>query len=115
MARIQHKSAETSVFLCCDKVFSIKSTKGRIPIATKKILSRHYIHNSQQRATKIYRDKDYFCCDTQNMKEVNFLSQQEVEEQNKKSGDKEIFCRDNKSYGMIEFYHDRIKLGRDRN
>ena len=29
--------------------------------------------------------------------------------------DREILCRDNKSYVMIEFYCDIIKLGRDRN
>ena len=31
------------VFLCCDKVFSIKTAKGGISVTTKKILSRHDI------------------------------------------------------------------------
>ena len=46
------------------------------------------IHNQEQQ--NLCRDKDYLCHDKQNMKEVNSMSQQEVEEQNKRSGDKEI-------------------------
>ena len=63
------------------------------------------------------------------MKEVNSLSRQGVEEKHKKKmptkklmlqhskelkadcRDREIFFRNNKSYGMIEFFRDRIKLG----
>ena len=79
------------LFLCRDKVFSIKPAQGGISVATKKILSQHNIHNSQQRATKFCRDKDYFYRDKQNMKEVNSLSRQGVEEQHKRNGDKEIY------------------------
>ena len=49
------------------------------------------------------------------MKEVNSMSLQEAEEQHKKDGDKEVFCHDNKSYGMIKLCHDREKLGHDIN
>ena len=49
------------------------------------------------------------------MKEVNSLSRQEAEEQHKKNGDKEVFCRDNNSYEMIKFCRDREKVGRDKN
>ena len=64
------------------------------------------IHNQEQQS---------LCRDKQNMKEVNSLSRQEAEEKDKKNGDKEVFCHDNKSYGMIKFYRDREKLGRDKN
>ena len=46
------------------------------------------IHNQEQQ--KFYHDKDYFCSDKQNMKEVNSLSRQGFEEQHKRNGDKEI-------------------------
>ena len=71
------------------------------------------IHNQKQQ--NLCRDKDYFCRDKQNMKEVNSLSQQEAKEQHKKNGNKKVFCRNNKSYGMIKFYPNREELGRDRN
>ena len=78
------------VFLCCDKVFSMEPTQGRIYVATKKscrdITLR--IHNKEQQ--NICRDKDYFCRDKQNMREVNSLLRQEIEEQHKRNGDKEI-------------------------
>ena len=61
----------------------MEPAQGRISVATKKIMSRHYIQNSQQRATKSRRDK-------QNMREVNSPSRQEIEEQHKRNGDKEI-------------------------
>ena len=47
------------------------------------------IHNQEQQ--NICRDKDYFCCDKQNMKEVNSLLRQEAEEQHQKNDDKENF------------------------
>ena len=43
-------------------------------IATKKILLRNDIQSSQQRATGLCRNKDYFYRDKQNMREVNSLS-----------------------------------------
>ena len=46
------------------------------------------IHNQKQQS--LCRDKDYFCCDKQNVFEVNSLSRQEAEEQHKKNRDKEI-------------------------
>ena len=46
------------------------------------------IHNQEQQ--NLCRDKDYFCRDKKNIKEVNSLSRQEDEEQHKKNGDKEI-------------------------
>ena len=46
------------------------------------------IQNQEQQ--NLCREKDYLCRDKQSMKEVNSMSQQEVEEQNKRSGDKEI-------------------------
>ena len=46
------------------------------------------IHNQEQQ--NLCRDKDYLCRNKQNMKEVNSLSRQGAEEQNKRSGDKEI-------------------------
>ena len=49
------------------------------------------------------------------MKAVNSLSRKEAEEQHEKNRDKEILCRDNKSYGMIKFCRDREKLGREIN
>ena len=68
------------------------------------------------------------------MKEVNSLLQQDVEEKHKKNGnketsccdiikscrknlchDKEVFCHDNKSQGMIKFYRNNRKVGHDRN
>ena len=45
------------------------------------------IHNYEQQ--NLCRDKDYFYRDKQNMKEVNSLSRQGVEEQHKKNDDKE--------------------------
>ena len=62
----------------------------RISVTTKKILSRNNIQSSQERAIGLCHDKDYFCYDKQNMREVNSLSRQEVEEQYKRNGDKEI-------------------------
>ena len=72
------------------------------------------IYNQGQH--NLYRNKDYFNGDKQNIKEVNSLSQQDVEEEHKKNGnneivvatksmsyrqnlcrDKEVYCRDNKS------------------
>ena len=89
------------------------------------------IHNQEQH--NLCREKDYFCQDRQNIKEVNSLSRQDTEEQHKKNGnketscrdiikscrknlcrDKEVFCLDNKSEGMIKFYRDKRKVGRDR-
>ena len=72
------------------------------------------IYNQGQH--NLYYNKDYFCRDKKNIKEVNSLSQQDPEEEHKKNGnkeiliaiksmsykqnlcdDKEFFCRDNKS------------------
>ena len=75
-------------------------------------MSRNNIQNSQP---KFYCDKDYLCRDNQNMKEVNSLSRHETEEQHKKNGDKEVSCRENRSYGMIKFFRDREKLSHDIN
>ena len=68
----------------------MEPAQGRISFATKKILSRHNIQSSQQRVIGLCSDKDYFCRNKQNMREVNSLSRQEVEEQYKRNGDKEI-------------------------
>ena len=68
----------------------MEPAQGRIYVVRKKILSRHNIQSSQQRTIGLYRDKDYFCRDKKNMREVNSLSRQEVEEQYKRNGDKEI-------------------------
>ena len=61
-------------------------------------------HNSQihnQRQHNLCRDKDYFCRDRQNMKEVISLSQQDAEEQHKKNGNKETsYCDIIKSCGQ---------------
>ena len=46
-------------------------------------MSRNNIPNSRPRAKNL-------CRESQNMKEVNSLSRQEVEEKHKKNGDKEI-------------------------
>ena len=46
------------------------------------------IHNQEKQ--NLCHDNDYFCRDKQNMKEVNSLSRQEVEDKNKRSGGKEI-------------------------
>ena len=49
------------------------------------------IHNQGQH--NLCREKDYFYRDRQNVKEVNFLSRQDVEEQHKKNGNKETsYC-----------------------
>ena len=63
-------------------------------MVTKKIMLRHNIQSSQHGATESYRDKDYLCRDKQNMRELNPLSRQEVEEQCKRNGDKEKSCCD---------------------
>ena len=46
------------------------------------------IHNQEEQ--NLFRGKDYFRHDNQNMEEVNSLSRQEAEEQHKNDGDKEI-------------------------
>ena len=46
------------------------------------------IHNKEQQ--NLCRNKDYLCRDKQNIREVNSLSQQEIKEQHKRNGDKEI-------------------------
>ena len=46
------------------------------------------IHNKEQ--LNLYRNKDYFCRDKQNMREVNSMLRQEVKEQYKMNDDKEI-------------------------
>ena len=46
------------------------------------------IYNQGQH--NLYHNKDYFCRDKQNIKEVNSLSQQDAEEEHKKNGNKEI-------------------------
>ena len=78
------------VFLCCDKVSASSQLKEELLSQQRK--SRRditfRIHNQEQQ--NLCRDKDYFCRDKQNMKEVNSPSRQEVEEQHKKNGDKEI-------------------------
>ena len=61
-------------------------------MATKKILSRHNIQSSQHEATESCLDKDYFYRNKQNMRELNPLSRQEVEERCKRNGDKEKSC-----------------------
>ena len=78
------------VVLCCDKVSTSSQLKEEYLSQQRKSCHdiRFRIHNKKQENR--YRDKDYFCRDKQNMKEVNSLSRQEVEEQNKRSGDKEI-------------------------
>ena len=72
------------------------------------------IYNQGQH--NLYHNKDYFYCDKQNIKEVNSLSRQDVEEEHENNGnkeivvatksmsykqnlcrDKEVLCRDNKS------------------
>ena len=89
------------------------------------------IHNQGQH--NLCRDKDYFFHDRQNMKEVNSLSRQDVEDQHKKSGnketsccdiiksyrqnlcrDKEVFCHDFKRKRMIKLCRDKRKVRRDR-
>ena len=51
------------------------------------------IHNQEQQ--NLCRNKDYFCHDNQNMKEVNSLSRQEVEEQHKIMVTKKFLLRHN--------------------
>ena len=46
------------------------------------------IHNKEQQ--NLCRDEDYLCRDKQNMREVNSLSRQKIEEQHKRNSDKEI-------------------------
>ena len=73
----QYQEGNTSklrqVFLCCDKVFNIKPTQGRISIM-KNI-------NSVAKKKK-------------NMKGLNSLSRQDAEKQHQKNGNKETYCCD---------------------
>ena len=78
------------VFLCATKFLASSQLKEEL-LSQQRKFSRDItfrIHNQKQQ--NLYRDKDYFCRDNQNMKEVNSLSRQEAEEQQKKDGDKEI-------------------------
>ena len=61
-------------FYIAAKFSSWNQLKEEKFIATKKILSRNDIHSSQQRATGLCRNKDYFYRGKQNMREVNSLS-----------------------------------------
>ena len=46
------------------------------------------IHNKEEQ--NLCCDKDYLCREKKNMREVNFMLRQEIEEQHKRNGDKEI-------------------------
>ena len=90
MERIQHKSAKISVFML-QQSFQYRNN------SRKKSLSRQRksycditfrVHKKDQQ--NIWRGKEVFCRDNQNMREVNSMSRQEVEKQHKRNGDKEI-------------------------
>ena len=108
ISKRQNKPAKTSV-LMLPQSFHHKANSRK---SCRNITVR--IQNQGQH--NLCRDKDYFCRDRQNKKEVNSLSRQDVKEQHKKNGnketsccdrikscrqnlcrDKEVFCRDNKS------------------
>ena len=76
LLKLQHKSIETSVFMLQQSFqHQANSRKNYCRDITIRI------HNQEQQN---------LCRNKQNMKEVNSLSLQEVEEQHKKNGDKEI-------------------------
>ena len=79
------------VFLYCDKVLKTKPAQEGFSIATQKTLSRHSILSLQHRRQNFGRDKDKPCCDKLNMRRVNYMSQQDFEEQHKKNGDREVY------------------------
>ena len=83
MARIQHKSTETSVLMLRQ---SFQHQANSRKIFCRDITFR--VHNKEQQ--HLGRDKDCFCRDKQNMREVNSMSGHEVEKQHKKNDDKEV-------------------------
>ena len=78
----QNKSAKTSIFMLRQSFHHQANSRK----SCRNITFR--IHNQGQH--NLCRDKDYFYRDRQNMKEVNSMSRQDVEEQHKKNGNKEI-------------------------
>ena len=83
MARIQHKSAETNVFMLRQS-FQHGASLRKNFCRNKENLCHDItfrIHNKEQQN---------LCRNKQNIREVNFLSQQEIKEQHKRNGDKEI-------------------------
>ena len=81
----QNKTAKTSVFMLRQSFHHQANSRKLCHNIT--VIINQGQHN-------LYRDKDYFCRNRQNMKEVNSLSRQDAEEQHKKNGNKETSCRD---------------------
>ena len=122
----KNNSAKTSIFMLRQSFHHQAHSRKSCRDTTVRI------HNQGQH--NLCCEKDYFCRDRQKIKEVNSLSQQDVEKQHKKNGnketscydiiksykqnlchDKEVFYRDNKSKGMIKFCRNKRKVGRNRN
>ena len=91
------KIAQITTQVNWDKCFYVATKFSTSSQLKKELLSQQRkscrditvrIHNLEEQ--NLCRDKDYFCHDKQNIKEVNSLSRQEAEEQHKKNGDEEI-------------------------